>query len=119
MVIVPRDSSLIRCMLAIDSLGNIFMREILEYCIGGNVKPPKITIKDNVLTAKVEVDSLAIHLQMKERFEKTAAKSKEVITNTVEVNRLSWWQKLWIGLGVGFTAITAIYLIIKRFKLKI
>lgn len=120
-VIIRADNSLLRALLECDSLGRVRMKELLEYRAGDRLKPPNVDITDNVLTAKAEIDSMAIYLQLRDRYEKhTTARmqtDKEIVT--VEVNRLTWWQGLWVKLGKGLFGALAAGLIVKLFKNKL
>ena len=115
---VQADSSLIRALIECDSAGRATIRRLLEYQAGERLKPPEISIdENNVLTAKAQVDSLAIYLHLKERYEKNTSIHTQAAKETVivEVNRLTWWQKLWIRAGPP-ALILAVFLIIKLFK---
>ena len=120
-VIIQADNSLLRALLECDSLGQVRMKELLDYEAGDRLKPPDVDITDNVLTAKAQIDSLAIYLQLRDRYEKHSTArtqaDKEIIT--VEVNRLTWWQGLWVKLGKGLFGVLAAGLIIKLFKNKL
>lgn len=112
---------MIRALLQCDSLGKVTMRELLEYKAGKRVKPPAIDITDNVLTATAQVDSLEMMLQLKDYYEYYYGRNESTVTETieVEVNRLSWWQKLWIACGKVCTPaliITLLLIIRRKFK---
>lgn len=98
-VTIRPDKSVIRALLECDSLGQVRLRELIEYQAGERVRPPKIGIRDNVLTATAEVDSLTIYMRLKDRYERHVSQSAEKQTVVVEVNRLTWWQELWIRAG--------------------
>ena len=67
-----------------------------------------MAIRDNVLTATAAVDSMAIYLTLKDRFTESTKIEREVVTQTVEVNRLTWWQTLWMRAGQILTAAAAL-----------
>lgn len=118
-VTVKADSSMIRALLECDSLGQVRMRELVEYRAGERTKPPDLSIKENVLTAKADVDSVAIFMQLKDLYEYYFGNTKEVIIETVEVNRLTWWQKLWVKAGQILSGALVALIIFKIIKLKI
>lgn len=93
---VAADSAIIRALLECDSLGQVHIRELLEYQAGSRLRPPKINVTDNVLTATSSVDSMSIYLTFKERLEqRISTKTSDTTTEkTVEVNRPSAWQRL-------------------------
>lgn len=105
-VVLERDRSMIRALLECDSLGQVQMKRLLEWEAGKRLKPPEVTLKDNVLTATAAVDSTAIYLTLKERLERHVSTRKEV--QIVEVNRLNTWQRTWMRIG----QLTAVLLIL-------
>ena len=114
-VTVEADSSLVR------ALGRARLRELREYRAGTRLPPPKVSIEDNVLTATASIDSMEIYLTLKERYRQDLKAEKEVIIKTVEVNRLNWWQTLWMRLGQVLTAAAVAvggYKIVKLVKRK-
>ena len=120
-VTVEADSSLVRALVECDSLGRARLRELREYRAGTRLPPPKVSIEDNVLTATASIDSMEIYLTLKERYRQDLKAEKEVIIKTVEVNRLNWWQTLWMRLGQVLTAAAVAgggYKIIKLVKRK-
>lgn len=110
---------MIRALLECDSLGQVRIRELLEYRAGDRVKPPRLTLENNVLTATAETDSLSIYLQLRDRYERLVSKSDTTETVIVEVNRLTWWQTLWITAGKILSAALALWTAIKLLKPKI
>lgn len=96
-VVVQRDQSMIRALLECDSLGQVQMRRLLEYQAGSRLKPPDIQLRDNVLTATAQADSMAIYLTLKDRIERHTSARKEL--QIVEVNRLNTWQRTWMRIG--------------------
>ena len=111
-VTVKADSALIRALIECDSLGQAHIRQLVEYRAGERLRPPKIDIKDNVLTAAAQVDSMAIYLQLKDRLQVREHNKSEikVIHQTVETNRLTWWQKWLLWIGVFYLGRTALRL---------
>lgn len=113
------DSAMIRALLECDSLGQVRMRELLEYQAGDRLKPPQLQLDNNVLTATAEIDSLSIYMQLRDRYEKHVSKKDKTETVIVEVNRLTWWQTLWVTTGKILAAALALWIAIKLLKPKI
>lgn len=114
---VQPDSSLVRALVECDSVGQARLKELIDIESGRNVKPPSLHLEDNILTAKAEVDSMAIYMTYKERYKE--AQRVETITNTIEVNRLTRWQRWMTTLGtitLGAIASAIIFMIIKLLK---
>ena len=99
MVIVKADSAMIRALIECDSLGQAHIRQLLEYQAGQRVNPPRVEIRDNVMTATSKVDSMAIYLALKDRYMEKDARRNHSEIRTVEVNRLNRWQWFWCRLG--------------------
>lgn len=101
---IEADSSLLRALVECDSLGQAHLRELLEYQAGERLKPPRVAIRDNVLTATAEVDSLSIYLRLKDRYEERFRRDQERETVYVETHKLTWFQTLFYRLGLVLTA---------------
>ena len=114
-VSVRPDSSLIRAVLECDSLGQVHIKELTDFKNGQRLRPPDLSIKDNILTATSYLDSLSIYLTLRDRY--TDAYHDKGTVQIVEVNRLTWWQKMWVGWGKIAAALGAAgigYKLIKR-----
>lgn len=96
---IAPDSAMIRALLECDSVGQVRLRQLLEYETGERLQPPNVQIRNNVLTASAKTDSMAIYLALRDRFEKRFSMQTETIVKTVEVNRLTVWQKFRLRLG--------------------
>ncbi len=110
---VQADSASIKALLECDSVGNVLLKRIAEYEAGKHVNPPKLDIRDNVLTAKVKVDSFGIYMTFLERYVErtdfTESREKEI----VYVNRLTGWQKFRVRLGDCMLVGIPIYIVFK------
>lgn len=116
---IAPDSAIVKALLECDSVGHIRMTRLLEYEAGERVKPPRIDITDNVLTASAHVDSMGIYMKLHDRLEQerttiTDSKQSETI---IEVNRLTWWQTFWMRLGHILSATVILATGWKIFKL--
>ena len=110
-VVVQRDSSLIRALVECDSLGQARIRELIDIKAGQHIKPPQLAIgPQNVLTVTALVDSFSVYMKLKDRYQEAVYKT--VITPPpIEVNRLTWWQQLWVAMGKIFAAAIAMFAI--------
>lgn len=101
MVVLERDQAMIRALVECDSLGQVRMAELLEYRAGERLQPPDVKVEHNVLTATARIDSMAVYLRLKDRFERRITSSIRRVERVVEVNRLNGWQKWWMRFGQG------------------
>lgn len=106
-----------RALVECDSLGQAHIKELLEWQGGHNLKLPQVTIRDNVLTATAATDSMSIYLTLKDRYTEHTTRDEQIVTRTVEVNRLTWWQTLWYRLGQILGAVGALCAGWKLYKL--
>ena len=97
MVMVQQDKALIRALLECDSIGQVYIKNLLDYQAGSRLKPPQISLSNNILTAISEADSLLIYLTLKERYTEKQVDNKA--TEYIYINYLTKWQKvrLWIA----------------------
>lgn len=111
-VILKPDKATVKAELARDSSGNVAIKRLIEYDAGERLKPPKLEVKDNILTVTAEIDSMAIFLTLKDRYIERADTLTRVETKVVEVNRLNGWQRfrVWIGTIVLFLVPAGIFI---------
>lgn len=102
-----KDSSAIRALIECDSIGNAHIRRIIELENGNRIEAPKLSITDNILKATAQVDSQAIYLALKDTY--TTQTKETVKTQIVEINVLTWWQKLWCTLGKILSGVVVVY----------
>lgn len=98
-IIVPADSSWLQMLIECGENGQALMKELLGYKAGSRTAPPRVIIKDNVLTAECECDSIAIHAILKSRETVSSSISIEKEIIQVPVNYLTWWQRTQMNLG--------------------
>jgi hypothetical protein len=106
LVKAPPDSSWLRALLECDSVGNVRLKELLDYKAGQRSAPPTVRINNNVLTALSLSDSLNIYVKMKERHRWTVEDNIKTVTETIEVNKITSMQNFWIILGKIFASIS-------------
>lgn len=99
-VVIARDSAWLRAWLACDSSGQVMIRELMDYQQGKNVGLPRINIRNNLLTAKVSVDSFGIFMTLRDKYESHRTQQITAIEKVKEVYRLREWQKWLLGWGV-------------------
>ena len=114
-IVIERDESMIQALLECDSMGQVRMKELMAYRAGNRLHPPDLQLRDNIITATADCDSLAIYLQLKDRYERHVTAHQQTVVQTIEVNRLNWWQKMWMRVG---QTLTIVLLIIGAFKVR-
>ena len=115
---VDADSSMIKALIECDSLGRAHLKQLNTYQAGERLMPPVITIKDNIITTTAKIDSLNIYLKLKDRYKEV--RKAEVITKTIEVNKLSRWQQFICTIGcctLGAIALWFGILVFKKMRL--
>lgn len=110
---IPSDSSSARFVLSSDLNRGIYVKEIVSYTLGKNLKIPVVTIKNNVLEVKAVSDSAKLYLQLKDRYSELLIQKQKTITQTLEVNNLKWYQKTLMYIGLAAIFITTIIIIYK------
>ncbi|MFR9545348.1 MAG: hypothetical protein SNJ29_07195 [Rikenellaceae bacterium] len=98
-IVIESDSSIIRALVECDSLGQAHLRELIDFKSGRNIDPPRLELNDNIITATAEIDSMTIYLTLKDRYTDHKQVETVTITNTIETNYLTRWQKWMYHLG--------------------
>ena len=78
--------------------------------------PPKVSIDSaGVMTITTKVDSVDVYMKLKDRYQEAIRRVET--TQTVEVNKLTWWQQLWCALGkiLSVALLIQMFFTIKRF----
>jgi hypothetical protein len=115
-VIIQPDASMTQALLECDENRNIVIRQLTELQSGLHLQPPRLELRNNVLTATAQVDSFAIYITWKEREKRV----ENVRTVTETTNRLTGWQwfQVWLGriamLILTVSIITRILIIFKK-----
>lgn len=73
------DSSQLMAIIKCDSLGKVYLSEIIRLKTSSTIKP-EIKVKENILTLNCIVDSLAVYVRMQKKYEKLQDTSSTVIT---------------------------------------
>lgn len=106
---IKQDQALLKALLKCDSLGQISIMEILEYQAGNRLKPPDVKIKDNVLEATAYADSLEIYLKLKDYYKER--NEAVTITEYIEVNKLTGWQKIRIYIANAVLILLPVWIV--------
>ena len=118
-ITLPADSSYIQALLECDSIGNVYLKQLLNYGFGNNkLNPPKLNINDNILSATAKVDSISIYLILKDRYSYIDKQETEIIEIEKPLNK---WQKFLQKCGVAFliTVFLSIIYFVLKFHAKI
>lgn len=106
---LPADSSWLKALLECNEHGQVMMKELQGYKAGKNADVPQVKVKDNVLTAVCNVDSVAVYNRISKRFKsKIEYRDREVLKEK-RVNYLTPFQKAEIK---GFYIASALLLIL-------
>lgn len=103
------DEGTVTALLRCDSLGNAYIKEIIDLKAVGKSQPPNIRIRDNIIRVVVPVDSQAVYMTLKDRYETTDQKTT-VIPTPERINYLTGWQwfQIWVGRILGILLILII-----------
>jgi hypothetical protein len=113
-VVVPADSSWLQMLIECNEEGEALKKELVGYRGGARMAPPKVTVKNNVLTATCEVDSAAVYLMLKSR--DTLITKVTVVEQTMQVpvNIITWWQQTQIYLFWALAAMAGVLLFVRK-----
>lgn len=112
---VKADSSSIQLLIECDSLNEAYLSRLLTYQTGTNSMIPEVIIKDRILTVKCKVDSMAVYSKIKEKYHEQA--QVKIEKETVEVNRITKFQKVMMWLGWAFIVCVILGTVLKLKKL--
>lgn len=90
---VEKDSSYLAALIDCQN-GKAVIKNISQSEPGRNLKSPKVRIENNVL--QVDCEARANELLARYKSTEVANASQKTITNTIEVNKLTFWQQLQI-----------------------
>ncbi|CAA0153008.1 conserved exported hypothetical protein [Tenacibaculum maritimum] len=82
---------------------------------GKYLKPPNVNLKDGVLSVACESKARELFHKWKEKFVQEHKETTKTITLPPKLipRPLSWWQKLWIGLGKILFLVGVVWLLKK------
>ncbi|MEI6062054.1 MAG: hypothetical protein WCR72_15235 [Bacteroidota bacterium] len=89
---LPADSSWLKALLECNKQGQVVMKELTEYKSGKYAQVPQVTIKDNMITAKCRVDSLAVFNHYSNRIKTEVQYRDRKVTDTKYINQLTPFQ---------------------------
>lgn len=112
---------MIQALIECDSLGRARIKELQRYQAGERLKPPTVVIRDNILSASANCDSLELKIKWIEQELEHYKNNNQTITKTeyIEVNRLTWWQTLCIWIGRISLMLIVALIIYKLWKKRI
>lgn len=90
-VTIEKDSSSLKALLDCQN-GKVVVKNIVQSEPGRNLKSPKVQIADNIIKVDCEARAQELLAHYKDTHQTTAT----TITNTIEVNKLTFWQQLQI-----------------------
>lgn len=109
------DSASIKALMACDSLGNVYIRQIASLQMGLNVKP-SVTVKDNYVYLQCKIDSMAVFnkwLTYHQVQSDTVTEVKYLPGEVVEKD-LKWWKQTLMYTGAAALVILLIF-VVKKF----
>lgn len=114
------DSARLKALLECDSMGNVLLKQITDLQLGQRTKP-SIHLEDNELTVDCKVDSMAVYMRWKERFESSTTESEVSKTYVFVKNYLTNRQVFEVYCGRAFLALLGcmVLYIIYRFRKKL
>lgn len=83
---------------------------------GNHLKPPKVTIQDNILKVDCEAEAQKLFAQWKDTYTTEHKDSIQSIPYPVE-KQLSWWQKTQMILGDIFLVIIGLFVVVVVLRL--
>ncbi len=107
---VEKDSSSLAALIECQN-GKAVIKNISQSEPGRNLKSPKVRIENNIL--KVDCEARANELLAKYKSTHVESRNKKTITNTIEVNKLTFFQELQIK---GFRLLIVILLLLILFN---
>lgn len=115
-VIIPADSSWLSLLLECDSIGQVRLKELLDYQAGQHVTPPKVSVKNNILRTECRVDSFGVFFSWVQKYGIQSREIEIPVEVPVEVPVRGWvW---WVGLVTIITAgISALGFIVSKIPL--
>lgn len=98
-VMVEPDSTLLAALVECNEKGQAHLKEIRQLRSSQRAQT-SLNLEGNRLEVKTVVDSMGIYLTFKERYKEREEIRTVTVTETVEINRLYWWQEALIRVGL-------------------
>ena len=90
---LPADSSWLKALLECNAQGQVVLKELQDYKTGKSINVPLVKVKNNVLTATCNVDSIAVFNHYSKHFKKEVQYKDRKVIKEVRVNYLTGFQK--------------------------
>lgn len=113
-VYIPADTATLQALFECDSTGKVLIKQV-EALHGKLQAKARILVRDSIVVLDCICDSMAIYLQVKDRYEVVTTASAEVRTEYTE-RALRWWQKalMWAGGLAAMTVVIALAVFVGR-----
>jgi hypothetical protein len=114
-IIIPADSSWTTYLVECQKTAEGYQARIIQLegqQQGHTILNPTADIRGNVLTARAAMPEQAIKLQLRE-FHYAAVKSQVYVKIT---NLLTWWQKLFVGIGIAAAGVIIAFTAWRAYK---
>jgi len=90
---LPADSSWLKALLECNAQGQVVLKELQEYKSGKSANVPQVKVKNNVITATCNVDSIAVFNHYSKHFKNKVEYRDKEVEKIVRVNYLTGFQK--------------------------
>lgn len=107
---------MLQALIECDSLGQAHLKQLMDYRAGEYLRPPRVMLKNNILTVTAKTDSLKLRIEWLEREIYNVKSATYVEYRDVPVNYITWWQHLWIVLGQTLSIILFLLILYKLIK---
>lgn len=107
---------MVRALLECDSLGQVQIKQLMEWRGGDKLKPPEVAIKDNTLDIRAITNGYNKVIQLKEKQIMQLRNSSRREVQYIEVNRLTKWQIFIQTLGYLLGGLLLLIIIHKSIK---
>lgn len=110
------DSSYVTALLECDEHGQVIMKELLDYKSGNHIAPPHVIMKDNVITAACNVDSMEVYHRMQKQIstsikeiKKESIKYTNILTPFQKFKCKAFWWESAVLLTILLTIIITLF----------
>ena len=121
---VPADSSWFMALLACDSTGNVYMRQIEGYKAGIHSGIPQVSVKNNYIIVRTVINEFEVFVRWREKEVYQRLKTSQVYVKITNILTGWQWFQLWSGrialiVIVLFVGIKYIYPLVRKMILKV